>query len=594
MPELTLLPPHLTGANFLLQDTAPADVFTPEDLTSEDRQMADTASRFMDREVFPQLDALERQETGLARKLFTQAGELGFLAIETPENCGGLGLGKTAAIGVNEQLSRLPGFGITCGAHTGIASQPLIYFGTDAQKQNYLPRLASGEWMGAYCLSEAGSGSDALGMKTRAVLTPDGRHYVLNGVKMWITNAAWADLFTVFAKVDGEHVTAFLVEKTFPGVSTGKEEHKLGIKSSSTRRVVLEDVKVPVGNVLGEVGKGAYIAFNILNFGRYSLGAGLMGPAKDQIRQSLKYALERQQFGQPLASFGLIQQKLADMAVKVFAGESATHRTAGLIDGVAATGETLDSVTPHFLRSLDEFALECSIVKVRCSELLFEVADDSLQIHGGYGFTEEFSPARALRDSRINRIFEGTNEINRLFISGLLVRREQRGRFPLSATVSRLSRELPAYEPPGDTGDDLLNARAFLGGAKRLFFLLRDLAGRKFGRKLAEEQEVTAALADVMAEIYLGECAVLRALKTRGRTPQNSIQATLAVLCVNGSVDRLEAAARRVLEATVERAEFGAQHSLVRRLLAWHPVNSVTLRRQVAQTLCTHGGYFTG
>ena len=591
MSSLSPLPPHLTGAHFLVQDPVPAGVFTPEDLTPEDRQMADTAARFMDKEVLPRLDALEQQEPGVARRLFDQAGGLGFLCIETPEEFGGLGLGKTSAIGVNEQLSRLAGFGITCAAHTGIGSQPLIYFGTEAQKQKYLPRLATGEWMAAYCLSEAGSGSDALGMKTKAELSTDGSHYILNGAKMWITNAGWADLFTVFAKVDGQQVTAFLVERTFPGVSTGKEEHKLGIKSSSTRRVLLEDVKVPVENVLGEVGKGAYIAFNILNFGRYSLAAGIMGPAKDQVRTAAKYAQERQQFGKPLAAFGLIQQKLADMAAKVFAGESATHRTAGLIDQVAATGEMLDSMTPPFPLALDEFALECSIVKVRCSEILFEVADESLQIHGGYGFTEEFSPARALRDARINRIFEGTNEINRLFIPSLLFRREQRGRFPLNQMIEQAFAVPVDGTSPAGTGDDLHNAQTLLGGAKHLILLLCGLARRRFGAKLAEEQEVLAALADVICETYLGESAVLRALKTRTRTPQNTIQAHLALLFVNDSLPRLEARARAILEATVSRADFTSQLAVMRRLLTWPPLDAITLRRAAAGHICARGGY---
>lgn len=590
MPELTQLSAHLLGANFLLNETAPADVFTPEDLSTEARQMTDTAARFMDKEVFPQLEALEHQEPGLMRRLFEQAGALGLLCIETPEEHGGLGLGKISAIGVNEQLSRLAGFGITCGAHTGIGSQPLIYFGTTAQKQKYLPRLATGEWMAAYCLSETGSGSDALGMKTKAVLSPDGKNYILNGVKMWITNAAWADLFTVFAKVDGEHVTAFLVEKNFPGISTGKEEHKLGIKSSSTRRVILEDVSVPVENVLGEVGKGAYIAFNILNFGRYSLGAGVMGPAKEQIRVATKYAQEREQFGKPLASFGLIQQKLADMAAKVFAGESATHRTAGLIDEVSATGEKLDATTPPFLRSLDEFALECSIVKVRCSEILFEVADESLQIHGGYGFTEEFSPARTLRDSRINRIFEGTNEINRLFIPGLLMRREQRGRFPLTAAIGAVFKEIAAGNVAPVTEGNLTGARVFLANAKKLLFFLSGLAGRKFGAKLADEQEVVAALSDIISEIYLGESAVLRAQKAEA-SRQSAIHSDLALLFINESGLRMEASARRILEASTEEKEIPGHAKTVRRLLAWQPLNSVALRRSIARQICACQGY---
>src|SRR6185503_9724495 len=311
---------------------------------------------------------------GLSPKLFRKAGELGLLGIEVPEAYGGLGLGKISGIGVGEQFTRLGGFGVTIGAHCGIGTQPLIYFGTEAQKKKYLSKLATGEWTGAYALSETGSVSDALGMRTKATLSPDGKHYVLNGAKMWISNAGWADLFTIFAKVDGQHVTAFLVERTFPGLSTGKEEHKLGIKSSSTRRVMLEDVKVPVENVLGEVGKGAYIAFNILNFGRFGLGAGCIGAAKDLLRIATKYALERQQFGRPIASFGLIQHKLGEMAVQTFAGESATYRTAALIDAVMATGEMMDS--PAFARALDEFALECSIIKIVCSEILDSAADE--------------------------------------------------------------------------------------------------------------------------------------------------------------------------------------------------------------------------
>src|SRR5262245_59018126 len=431
MSEPKALPAQLTGGNFLLTETSPSAITTPEDLTAEQRLMAQTAEKFMDKEVLPNLEALEHQQEGRSQKLFRKAGELGLLGIEVPEAYGGLGLGKISGIGVGEQFTRLGGFGVTIGAHCGIGTQPLIYFGTEAQKKKYLPKLASGEWMGAYALSETGSGSDAMGMRTKAALSADGKSYVLNGAKMWISNAGWADLFTIFAKVDSQHVTAFLVERTFPGVSTGKEEHKLGIKASSTRRVILEDALVPVENLLGEVGKGAYIAFNILNLGRFKLGAGVMGSTKESLKVATRYALERQQFDRPLASFGLIQQKLGEMATRIYAGESAVYRTAAMIDAVHETGEMMDSTNPPFPRSLDEFALECSIIKVACSEILDEVIDEGLQIHGGYGYTEEFPAARAYRDSRINRIFEGTNEINRLFIPGLLMRRAQRGRFPL-------------------------------------------------------------------------------------------------------------------------------------------------------------------
>lgn len=590
MTTTTKLPERLTGAHFLLEETDPATVFTREDLSLEERQMGETAQRFMEKEVLPRLEALEHQEEGLAVKLFRQACELGLLSIEVPEDFGGLGLHKCASILVNEQLSRLGGFGITCGAHAGIGSHPLIYFGTSEQKAKYLPRLASGEWMAAYCLSEAGSGSDALGMKTKAVLSPDGQHYLLNGVKMWITNAAWADLFTVFAKIDGQHVAAFLVERGFPGVSTGKEEHKLGIKTSSTRRLVLEDVAVPVGNLLGEIGKGAYIAFNILNFGRFSLAAGVIGGARDQIGHAAKYATERQQFGQPIASFGLIQDKLSSMAAKLYAAESATYRTAGLIDEVFEHGEMLNSMNPPFPRALDEFAIECSALKFRCTEIGFEIADESIQIHGGFGFTEDYPAARALRDSRINRIFEGTNEINRLFIPATLMRRDQRSRFPLMKTALALALKRPFLRPPAHTGDILQDTLGTLASAKKLVFLFAGLAGRKFGKEIIQQQEVLSALSDIIADLFLSESAVLRALKARTKGTAATVHADLAVLFANDYVVRLETHARRILEVCVEPKEVISQLSAARKLLGWQPLDSTNLRRRIAQTVCERVG----
>jgi alkylation response protein AidB-like acyl-CoA dehydrogenase len=590
MPNETPEPaPHLTGGHFLLAETDPQHVFTPEDLSTEERQIADTARRFMDKDVLPQLEALEHQEPGLAVKLFKQAGELGLHAIEVAEEHGGLGLGKKAAVGVAAQLNRLGGFGVTCGAHTGIGTMPTSYFGTVAQRAKYLPRLASGEWMAAYCLSETGSGSDALGMKTRATLAPDGTHYVLNGTKMWITNAAWADLFTVFAKVDGEHVTAFLVERTFPGVSFGKEEHKLGIKTSSTRRVILDNVPVPVENVLGGVGKGAYIAFNILNFGRYCLAAGAVGGAEDMIRVAARYANERCQFGRPIASFGLIQQKLADMAARAFAADSAVHRTAGMIDAVMAAGEMLPLTEPPFPRGMEEFAIECSILKVACTEILDWVADEALQIHGGYGFTEEFTPARASRDARINRIFEGTNEINRLFIPSTLLRRAQRGRLPLhdAAAVAAEAAATFAARPAGD--DPLTAAAALLGNAKQLLLLLVAAATRKFGDSLNKEQEVAAAIADLAIEIYLGESALLRTLKARTRGARAAAMTSLTLVFLHDSAARIEHQARTAFAAIESGAALDSQIAVIRRLLAWTPPDVIALRRELAQRLCQVG-----
>ena len=592
MAELNKLPGHLTGANFLLAETDPSVVFIPEDLPPDLREMAATAEKFMDKEVLTRLEALEHQEPGVAVELFRKAGELGLLAVEVAEDHGGLGLGKVASVGIAEQLTRNGGFGVTCGAHSGIGTQPLSYFGTAAQKSKYLAKLASGEWMAAYCLSEPSSGSDALAMRTKATLSADGTHYLLNGTKMWISNAGWADLFTVFAKVDGQQVTAFLVERAFAGVSVGKEEHKLGLKSSSTRRVILEDVRVPVENVLGEVGKGAYIAFNILNFGRFGLGAGAVGASKDLLRTAVRYAGERQQFGKPLSAFGLVQQKFGDQAAKLFAAESATYRTAAAIDAVMATGERVDSIAPPFPRALDEFALECSILKVACSEVLDEVADETLQVHGGYGYTEEFPAARGYRDARINRIFEGTNEINRLFIPGLLMRRAQRGRFPLMAAVSKVSKEMLDFAPVEESSDPLVNAGMLLSGAKRLVLLLSGIAYQKFGEGLVDQQEILGAISDLVIDVYLGESALLRARKLAGAAAPGGAMATdLALVFINDSVGRMEQRARTALGAISTGDELKTQLGFVRRLLKWAPVNTVMLRRRISDRLCEVGGF---
>lgn len=592
MSQLKSLVAHLIGGNFLLTETDPGLVFTPEDLSSEQRLMAQTAEKFMEKDVLTQFDALEHQAEGLAPKLFRQAGKLGLLGMEVPTDFDGLGLGKTSGIGVEEQLSRLGGFGVTCGAHAGIGTMPLLYFGTEAQKKKYLSKLATGEWMAAYALSEAGSGSDALGLRTKATLSPDGKHYLLNGTKMWISNAAWANLITVFAKVDGQHVTAFLVESTFPGVSTGKEEHKMGIKTSSTRRVILEDARVPVENLLGGVGKGAYIAFNILNAGRFKLGAGAIGAAKQSLKVATGYALERQQFGRPLASFGLIQQKLADMAARILAGESALYRTAAMMDAVCETGELIDSTNPPFLRGLEEFALECSIIKVACSEILDDVADETLQIHGGYGYTEEFPAARTVRDSRINRIFEGTNEINRLFIPGLLMRRAQRGRFPLVQAITKVSKELLEMTPLEDgAGDELAAAGKLLINAKKLALFVSGVAYQKHGEKLGEEQEVVASLSDMMIDIYLAESGLLRTLKVRKAGGGFPALADLTLVFINDAAGRLEQQARSALAATSQGDELKAQLGIVRRLLRWSPLNGVALRRRIAKRLCEVGSF---
>ncbi|MBU6400338.1 MAG: acyl-CoA dehydrogenase family protein [Verrucomicrobia bacterium] len=591
MSELKPLPPHLTGGNFLLTEADPALVFTPEDLSAEQRQIAESAEEFMTKEVLPRLDALERQEPDVAVRLFRQAGELGLLAIEVPEEYGGLGLGKTTACVVENQLGRQGGFAVTCGAHTGIGSMPLTYFGTDAQKRAYLPKLASGEWMGAYALSEPDAGSDALSLRTKATRSADGTHYLLNGSKMWISNAGWADLFTLFAKVDGAHVTAFLVERAFPGVSTGKEEHKLGIKSSSTRRVVLEDARVPVGNVLGQVGKGAYIAFNILNLGRLKLAAGVLGGAKAALAGAAQYATERRQFGQPIAAFGLIQHKLAETATRICAAESALFRVARQIDDVVAGGELLAAMQPPFPRGIDEFAIECSILKVAGSETLDFAVDEALQIHGGYGYTEEFPAARAYRDARINRIFEGTNEINRLFIPTMLFRRAQRSRLPLLPAVAQVAKDALDLAPAQETGDALRNAHALLANAKKLALFLAGTAWQKLGDKLIEEQEILAALSDLLIDLYLGESAVLRTFKARVTGGPATVLTDLTLVFVNDSATRMEHSARTLLAAVSSGDDLKAQLAITRRLLRWTPLDTVEMRRRIAQRLCAVGSY---
>lgn len=579
------LPSHLNGGHFLLAETDPKLVFTPEDLSTEDRQIAESAEKFMDKEVFTRLEELEHQEPGLAVKLFKQLGDMGLHALEIPEEFGGLGLGKVASTGVAMQLSRLGGFGVTCGAHTGIGSMPTTYFGTQAQKEKYLPKFATGELMAAYCLSETGSGSDALGMKTKATLSPDGKSYILNGSKMWITNAAWADVFTVFAKVDGEHVTAFIVERKFPGVSFGKEEHKLGIKTSSTRRVILENVHVPVENVLGGVGKGAYIAFNILNFGRFGLGAGAVGGSIYSLQTATKYASERHQFGRALTSFGLIQQKLANMAAQIFAVDSATYRTASMIDQVMETGETMDLTNPPFLRGMEELAVECSIIKIACSEVLYYVTDETLQIHGGYGFTEEFTPARSTRDARINRIFEGTNEINRLFITSTLFRRAQRGRFPFPMGAPE------KFIPAAATAEPLEKVASVLKGAKQLALALAGIAAKKFGDKLTEQQEIVAAISDIVMDIFLNESALLRTQKAAQSGRPAGTMSDLTLSLMNESVARMEQRAGLVLAACSTGEELQKLLGLTRHLLTWTPLNVVEIRRKIAARLCEVGTY---
>lgn len=563
------------GGGWLLE--VPERVYTPEDFDESVKEIARTTRTFVEKEVLPLLERMEHGELELNVPLMRKAGELGLLAIEVPEEYGGLDLPKVISTVVAEELSGSGGFSVTYGAHTSIGTLPLVYFGTEEQKRKYLPKLASGEWIAAYCLTEPGSGSDALAAKARATLSEDGKYYILNGVKQFISNAGFAHLFTIFAKVDGEHFTAFLVERDTPGLSFGPEEKKMGIKASSTRQVILEDVKVPVENVLGEIGKGHKIAFNVLNVGRYKLGAGAVGGAKRALELSAQYATQRVQFGRPIGRFGLIQQKLGEMASRIYAAESAVYRTVGLIDEALEGKKGAEAV----MAGIEEYAVEASIIKVLGSEVLDYVVDEGVQIHGGYGYIQDYPIERAYRDARINRIFEGTNEINRLLIPGMLLRRALKGQLPLIQAAQKLQKELlePSFEEPEDV--ELHQ----IAGLKKLALMVAGLAVQKYGQGVEEEQEVLGTVADILIDAYAAESALLRARRLGGLAP------VLARIYLVQALDRAQAGALSVLPRLVEGDEARVVYSAARRLTKREPADLVALRREVAEAVLEAQGY---
>lgn len=561
------------GGGWLLEH--PATIVTPEDFDDVTRDVAATARAFVEREVSPLIDRMEAGELDLNVGLMRTAGELGLMASEVPEAYGGLDLPKTVSTVIAEEIARGGGFAVTHGAHSSIGTLPLVWFGTEDQKARYLERIASGEWIAAYALTEPESGSDALSARTTAVR--DGDDYVLNGTKMWITNAGFASLFTVFAKIDGEHFTAFLVERDTPGLSFGPEEHKMGIRSSSTRMVHLDDCRVPAANVLGEIGKGHRIAFNVLNVGRYKLGAAAMGGAKRVLHLAAAYAAQRRQFGVPIATFGLIRHKLGEMATQIFALESAVYRTVGLID---AHLEGLGG--GDVLAGIEEYAIEASIIKVLGSEVLDVCTDEAVQIHGGVGFSAEFEVERAYRDSRINRIFEGTNEINRLLIPGMLLRRAMKGGLPLVAAATRLQTEL--LEPSFDEPDD--PQMAAVGDLKRLVLLLAGAAVQRFGTALEDEQEVMAAVADGVIDAYAAESALLRARRLDSPT-----HAAMARVALEEARARAGRAALVAIPRIAQGDDARLSMSAARRLTKADPVDLIALRRQIADAVLAADGY---
>jgi alkylation response protein AidB-like acyl-CoA dehydrogenase len=582
----------LRGGEWLIHASDAGAVFTPERLTDEHRLIGRTAQEFVDNEVLPKLDRLEEKDWALTRDLVKQGAALGLLGVDVPEAYGGLGLDKVTSLVVSEKLARSASFGATFGAHANLTIVPLMLFGNEAQKRTYLPGLLSGEIIGAYGLSESGSGSDALGARTKATRQPDGS-FVLNGEKMWITNGGFADLFVVFAKVDGEQFTAFLVERGY-GVKSGKEEHKMGLHGSSTTALIFQDVKVPAENVLGEVGKGHKVAFNVLNFARFKLGAMCGGGAAGAIAESAKYAATRRQFGQPIASFGAIKHKLGEMVVRTYAIESLLYRTAGLVDA------RIDA-TPHdatdgsaALAAFEEYAVEASIAKVAGSESLNFVLDENIQIHGGNGFVRDYPAERHYRDARVNRIFEGTNEINRLLIPGMLIRRAVKGDLPLIPAAKALQDELlgppamPSMADDGVLGDERRAVEAF----KKTALMVFGLAMQTYGTKLTDEQEVLMHLADIAIDVYSAESATLRAQAAAERQlPRASLHADAARVFVNDAAMRIEASARQALAAMVEGDTLRMTLAALKRLLKVTPINTVAARRRLADETIARGGY---
>ena len=578
------------GGAWLLDDVPPAESFTPERMTDEQRLIDQTTREFVVNEVAAQNDQLETKDWDLARRLLRRCGELGILGTEVPEQYGGLPLDKVSAAIITGRVGQSGSFSTTFGAQTGLAILPLLMFGTADQKRRYLPRLVTGEWVGAYCLSESGSGSDALGAKTRAERRPDGS-FVLNGEKMWISNGGFADLYVVFAKVDGEQFTAFLVERGFEGVSCGAEEHKMGLAGSSTTPVILQDARVPAENLLGEIGKGHKVAFNVLNYGRFKLGAATAGGAQAAIGEAARYAAQRRQFGRPIASFGAIRHKLGEMTVRAYAIESMVFRTAGLID--AALEDQAAEDGDALLAALEEYAVESSILKVAGSETLDYVLDENIQIHGGNGYVKDYPAERHYRDSRVNRIFEGTNEINRLLIPGMLVRRALRGQVPLIDAARRLQDELlnpPPLEPDGD------GHLAPQTGAVRMFkktgLAVLGLAMQTCGEKLSDQQELLSFTADILIDAYGAESMVHRARQADDDgVGTAALQADAARAFVSDAAVRIDGAARSALAALAEGDALRTHLAALRRLLRVPPVNTVAIRRRLADQTVARAGY---
>src|SRR5215467_6168101 len=595
MASSTISQASFAGGSFLLESRTPNEVFTPEDFTEQHHLIGQTAEEFAQNEILPNVEKMEHKDLSISRQLLKKAGELGLSAVEIPEAYGGLEMDKVTAAVIADHIAKYAGFATTWGGHTGIGTLPIVYFGTEEQKKKYLPRLATGEIVGAYALSESTSGSDAMNCRTKAVLSPDGKHYILNGEKMWITNAGFADLFTVFAKIDGEKFTAFLVEKEFPGFSVGAEEHKLGIRGSSTCPIILNDCKVPVENLLGEIGKGHLIAFNILNIGRFKLGAMCVGGGRVSLENAIGYAKQRKAFNKVIADFGLVREKIANMATLLFVGESLVYRTVGMMDAALSEVDKSESdALKETRKAIEEYAVECSIIKVWGSEMIDYIVDETVQIYAGYGFVEEYPAERAYRDARINRIFEGTNEINRLIITGFLLKRAMSGQLPLMPAIKKLMDEV--LSGPG-MGDDiegpLADERKLVTQAKKLGLFAAGSATQKYMQAIQDQQEIMGAIADMTIETYAMESAVLRTQKLVDSKGERNAAIALAMTRVylTQAMEKIEAAAKKVIAAVAEGDMLRTQLAILRRLAKHEPFNTVELRQQIAQHVIEVGKY---
>jgi alkylation response protein AidB-like acyl-CoA dehydrogenase len=586
---------QLRGGQWLIQPSQPQDIFIPEDFTEEERAIAQMFRDFVDTEIRPHLDAIDGfQPADIMLQKMKQAGEMGMLGVNIPESFGGYGLKFNTGVLTTDAIGAGHSFSVALSAHTGIGTLPILYFGNDEQKAKYLPKLATGELMASYCLTEPGSGSDALGARTKAVLNAEGTHYVLNGQKMWITNGGFADVFIVFAKIDGDKFTGFIVEKGTPGLSLGEEEKKMGIKGSSTRQVFFSDCAVPVANVLGEIGKGHLIAFNILNIGRIKLAAATTGAARQVINDAIKYANERVQFKVPISSFGAIQHKLAEMAIRLFACESALYRTSDYVhrmeEQLQATGKTYEE---SLLAAAQEYAAEAALLKVLGSEMLDYVVDEGVQVLGGYGFSADYPMDRPYRDSRINRIFEGTNEINRMLTVDYLVRKAMKGELDLLGPAMAVQKELMSIPDFGAETDSspLGQATQAVAQFKKAILMTAGAAAQKYMQKLAEEQEILMALADMVMYAYTAESLLLRVQKLQGTHPHAALLTDMVAVYVSDCADRIALAGKLAIHAMAEGDQQRMMLMGLKRFTKVPPVNVVAARRRIAKQLVEDGAY---